>query len=154
MPMHRPVDLASPPLWDGYCADPFVIRGHDGRFVMYGTSPTLPGEHAFQMLVSTDLDGWEDAGGALVVDPAAPRDTQYWAPEVAFADGRYWMYYSRGIGDAGHQLRVATATDATGPFEDTGCVLTADLPFAIDPSPYRDRDGTWWLFFATDLVEG
>ena len=29
----------------------------------------------------------------------------------------------------------------TGPFEDLDIVLTPDLPFAIDPSPYRDRDG-------------
>ena len=77
---------------------------------MYGTTPRpLPGGRAFQVLVSDDLDHWEDAGGALVVDAAAPADTEYWAPEVAFADGRYWMYYSRGIGDAGHQLRVASA---------------------------------------------
>jgi len=144
----------SPALWDGYCADPFVVRAQDGRYVMYGTTMSRPAGRAFQVLVSTDLTHWEDAGGALVVDGSEAPDTQYWAPEVAFADGRYWMYYSRGIADAGHQLRVATATDATGPFEDTGDVLTADLPFAIDPSPYRDASGTWWLYFATDLVEG
>ncbi len=154
MTTHRPVDLPFPALWDGYCADPFVVRASDGRFVMYGTTPDLPGGRAFQMLVSSDLDHWDDAGGALVADAAAPAGTEYWAPEVAFADGRYWMYYSRGIGDAGHQLRVATAADATGPFEDTGDVLTPDLPFAIDPSPFRDAAGCWWLFFATDLVEG
>lgn len=144
----------SPALWDGYCADPFVIRSHDGSYIMYGTTPSLPGGRAFQMLTSPDLKHWEDAGGALVVGGPESADTQYWAPEVAFADGRYWMYYSRGLGDAGHQLRVAAATEATGPFHDTGDVLTADLPFAIDPSPYRDAAGTWWLFFATDLVEG
>ena len=64
------------------------------------------------------------------------------------------MYYSSGLGESGHRLRVATATDPTGPFEDLGTVLTPDLPFAIDPSPYRDPSGTWWLFYATDLVEG
>ena len=64
------------------------------------------------------------------------------------------MYYSRGVGDAGHQIRVASSRSATGPFEDTGDVLTADLPFAIDPSPYRDPAGSWWLFYATDVVAG
>ena len=59
---------------------------------------------------------------------------------MAHADGRYWMYYSRGVGDTGHQLRVASSASPTGPFEDVGDVLTPDLPFAIDPSPYRDRD--------------
>ena len=145
----------SPPLWDGYCADPFVLRAHDGQFVMYGTTPReLPGGRAFQVLVSADLDTWEDVGGALVRPQEESEGTEYWAPEVAYTDGRYWMYYSRGIGDAGHQIRVATSDAATGPFEDTGDVLTDDQPFAIDPSPFRDQAGDWWLFWATDLVEG
>lgn len=144
-----------PPLWDGYCADPFVLQAHDGRFVMYGTTPRpLPHGRAFQVLVSDDLDTWEDVGGALEVDQPWPEGTEFWAPEVALVDGRYWMYYSRGIGDSGHVLRVAVADDPTGPFEDTGTVLTPDLPFAIDPSPFRDPAGGWWLFYATDLVEG
>jgi beta-xylosidase len=144
-----------PPLWDGYCADPFVIRDRDGQYVMYGTTPEpLPDGRAFQVLVSADLETWEDAGGALVVPQPEPDGAEYWAPEVAFAQARYWMYYSRGRGDAGHQIRVAVSDCATGPFEDTGRVLTGGLPFAIDPSPYRDRSGSWWLFFATDVVEG
>lgn len=144
-----------PPLWDGYCADPFVLRADDGRYVMYGTTPrSLPDGRAFQVLVSDDLIGWQDVGGALVPPEPAPAGAEYWAPEVAYADGRYWMYYSRGIGDAAHQIRVAVSRSATGPFEDTGDVLTSDLPFAIDPSPYRDPSGSWWLFYATDLVEG
>ena len=149
------VDEPYPPLWDGYCADPFVVQGEDGRYVMYGTTPRpLPGGRAFQVLVSDDLVTWEDAGGALVVEQPRGEGVEFWAPEVAFADGRWWMYYSRGLGDAGHRIRVAVADRATGPFEDTGDVLTADLPFAIDPSPYRDASGQWWLFYATDVVEG
>lgn len=146
---------ALPAVWDGYCADPFVLRAEDGRYVMFGTSPERPTDgRAFRVLVSDDLEHWQDLGGALIVpDPPQPG-VEYWAPEVAHADGRYWMYYSCGRGDAGHQLRVASSVSATGPFEDTGVVLTADLPFAIDPSPYRDPNGAWWLFFASDLVEG
>ncbi len=144
-----------PHLWDGYCADPFVLHADDGRYVMYGTTPlSLPDGRAFQVLVSDDLVTWEDVGGALVVPEPAPEGVEHWAPEVAHADGRYWMYYSRGRGDVGHQLRVASSVSATGPFEDVGVILTADLPFAIDPSPYRDPSGAWWLFYASDLVEG
>ncbi|WP_377644944.1 glycoside hydrolase family 43 protein [Oryzobacter terrae] len=151
----RDRQATAPPLWDGYCADPFVLHAQDGRYVMYGTTPVpLPEGRAFQVLVSDDLETWRDVGGALAVADDAPADTEYWAPEVAHAHGTYWMYYSTGIGDAGHRLRVATASDPTGPFEDVGAVLTPDLPFAIDPSPYQDPSGDWWLFYATDLVEG
>ena len=46
------------------------------------------------------------------------------------------------------------SASATGPFEDAGDALTPELPFAIDPCPFRDVAGPWWLFYATDLVEG
>jgi arabinan endo-1,5-alpha-L-arabinosidase len=149
------LDAAPEPVWDGYCADPFVLRADDGRYVMYGTSTgLLPDGRAFQTLVSDDLRSWQPVGGALEVGTDNPEGAQWWAPEVAHADGRYWMYYSRGVGHEGHQIRVAVSTDPTGPFTDVGEPLTPDLPFAIDPSPFQDTDGGWWLFYATDLVEG
>ena len=99
----------------------------------------LPDGRAFQTLVSDDLDTWEDAGGALVVAEDAADGTEWWAPEVAHADGRYWMYYSRGLGDTGHQLRVASASDPTGPFEDAGDVLTAGPALRHRPVPLPRR---------------
>jgi beta-xylosidase len=133
--------LAPQPVWDGYCADPFVIRSGSG-YTMYGTAPgPLADGRLFQTLTSEDLITWTDAGGALVPLLDAVPGTEYWAPEVVAVDGGYWMYYSAGIGDKGHHLRVATAAD-----------LTPDLPFAIDPSPFLDSDGSWWLYFATDQL--
>ena len=32
--------------------------------------------------------------------------------------------------------------------------LTPEERFAIDPHPFRDRDGAWWLYFARDVLEG
>ena len=142
-------------LWDGYCADPFVVRGEDGRYVMYGTTPhPLPGGRAFQVLVSDDLDHWEDAGGALVVSRPAPADAEYWAPEVAFADGRYWMYYSWA---AGTPTTRSGWPSRTGPPGRSRTPATCSPPTCPSPStrrPYRDADGGWWLFYATDLVAG
>src|SRR5215212_7247438 len=79
--------------------------------------------------------------------------TGFWAPEVAHAEGRWWMYYSVGDGDVGHHLRVAVADDPTGPYVDQGVDLTPDERFAIDPSPFRADDGSWWLFFARDVLD-
>ena len=142
------------PVWDGYCADPFVLRTESG-WVMYGSTPgPLPDGRWFQTLQSTDLVTWTDVGGALRPLTGLPTGSEYWAPEVTEVDGAYWMYYSVGVEDVGHHLRVATSTTATGPFTDIGVDLTPDLPFAIDPSPFLDDDGRRWLFFATDVVEG
>jgi GH43 family beta-xylosidase len=64
------------------------------------------------------------------------------------------MYYSAGRRDRGHLLRVAVADAPEGPFVDQGVVLTPDERFAIDPHPFRDEDGQWYLFYAHDVLDG
>ena len=113
------------PVWDGYFADPFVLRLADGGYVAYGTHPGSDGDRVFEALVSPDLEQWESAGAVLERLPAGFGE-DYWAPEVAEAGGAYWMYYSVGRGIEGHHLRVARADAATGPFTDLGVNLTPD----------------------------
>ncbi len=64
------------------------------------------------------------------------------------------MYYSCGEGDVGHSLRVAVADSPVGPYVDQGVDLTPDERFAIDPHPFQDADGSWYLFYARDVLEG
>jgi beta-xylosidase len=138
-------------VYDGYFADPFVLRLEDGTYAAYGTGEIVDGR-AFEVLRSADLERWERVGGAL--EPLdEPWATDYWAPEVAFADGTYFMYYSPGTGDAGHLIRVATSDSPWGPFADSGQVLTPGEPFAIDAHPFRDEDGQWYLFYAHDALD-
>ncbi len=140
------------PAYGGYFADPFLLRTPEG-FVAYGTGrPGTSAAGSFTALVSEDLRSWRSAGPVLR-GPDGALGTDYWAPEVVYADGVYWMYYSVGHGIVGHHLRVARAESALGPFIDAGVNLTTDLPFAIDPHPFRDRDGTWYLYFARDVLD-
>jgi len=145
-----PIDYRNP-VYDGYFADPFVLAC-DGRYIAYGTGAIIDGL-VFETLVSSDLVHWERMGGALQPADPALGDT-FWAPEVVRADDRFWMYYSVGTQDGPHQLRVASAANALGPFVDEGVNLSADERFAIDPHPFRDTDGTWYLFFARDVLAG
>jgi beta-xylosidase len=145
-------DLASyvNPVYDGYFADPFVLR-HDGAYYAYGTHPeagrTVPG------LVSSDLVHWRSLGEVL--EPLEPARENYWAPEVAVRDGRFYMYFSAGGEEGeGHQVRVATADAPEGPFRDTGVVLDPELPFSIDAHPFFDDDGRWYLFYCRDFLDG
>jgi hypothetical protein len=41
-----------------------------------------------------------------------------------------------------------------GPYVDLGLDLTPDERFAIDPHPFQDVDGSWYLFYARDVLEG
>jgi len=122
----------------------------DGRYVAYGTGSSVDGR-IFEVLESTDLATWTRVGGAMEpIDPALGTDC--WAPEVVEADGRFWLYYSVGFDDAEHHLRVAVANHPFGPFVDAGVNLTPHERFAIDPHPFRDPDGTWYLYYARDVL--
>lgn len=138
------------PVYDGYFADPFVLR-HGDRYFAYGTGSVVDGL-VFEVLESADLASWRRVGGALLPLPSE-LGTAYWAPEVVFAEGRFWMYYSLGTGDAQHHLRVAVADEPQGPFVDQGVNLTPEELFAIDPHPFLDTDGTWYLFYAHDVLD-
>jgi GH43 family beta-xylosidase len=141
-------------LYPGYFADPFVLRTEDG-YVAYGTCPERSVDddgREFVVLSSGDLLTWRNHGGALERADAA-LGTDYWAPEVAHADGRWWMFYSVGHDITGHHIRVAVADDPLGPFSDLGLNLTPDERFAIDPHPFQDADGRWYLFLARDVLD-
>ena len=139
------------PVFDGYFADPFLTR-FEGEYVAYGSNDYSLGTRGFQALRSQDLKQWTSMGTVFTgADPALGN--AYWAPEVAFADDRYWIYYSVGHDILGHHIRVAVAESPFGPFEDTGVNLTPDESFAIDAHPFLDTDGTWYLFFARDVLD-
>jgi beta-xylosidase len=139
------------PVYPGSFADPFVLR-HDGWYYAYGTDVRADSRLAFEVLRSRDLVAWNSLGRCLADLVRPSRD--YWAPEVAVDDGRFHLYYSVGVEDRDHRLRVATARRPEGPFVDSGRVLTPDERFAIDASPFRDDDGQWYLFYARDRLEG
>jgi arabinan endo-1,5-alpha-L-arabinosidase len=154
----------SNPVADGYFADPFVLRTH-GAWYAYGTGPegdaavTSARSMAFEIRKSDDFVTWHTVGYALRTpdlplpdDPAERR--KWWAPEVIAFGDRLYLYYSTGIEDRGHRIRVAVADAPDGPFEDLGIELTPHERFAIDPHPFVDVDGTAYLFYARDLLEG
>ena len=143
----------SNPVWDGYCADPFVLR-HDDFYYAYGTGPAQDGKE-FVVLRSRDLVNWERLPNAL--EPVEKlKNKPHWAPEVAFSQGQFWMYYSadESSDDASHRLRVAVADVAGGPFRDVG-LLPLDEGFAIDASPFCDpKTDHWFLYYARDFFDG
>lgn len=149
------------PVYAGYFADPFVWE-HRGVYYAVGTGEAeacgavadAPGGRVFPLLCSEDFVTWGPLDNALVrPDPALGHS--FWAPEVAFHEGTFFLYYSVGLEDKHHQLRVASSTRPDGPYRDVGRPLLAprDVPFAIDPHPYRDADGRWYLFYARDFLD-
>ena len=141
------------PIWPGYFADPFVFRASDGFYYAYGTGPAADNGMRFPCLRSSNLVDWEARPHSL-----APVDgcVNYWAPEVAEKDGRFYMFYSATTqkSDEHHRLRVATSATPDGPFIDSGKLLVPEVGFSIDGHPFLDPiSGQWFLFFATDYTD-
>lgn len=146
------------PLFDGYFADPFVLRvEEEDAYYAFGTGDA-GGNRRFSLLRSTDFIHWDFLGGALIPPEQTALGNQFWAPEVARGDdGRFYLYYSVGHeGETGHTLRVAVSDVPQGLYRDSGgepLVNPSEVPFTIDAHPFRDSDGQWYLFYARDFLD-
>ena len=157
------------PVYSGYFADPFMWKVKDEYYAV-GTGPLEAGGQftraeelsstlqvqmrVFPLLRSDDFVTWHGVSGALLRPDPALGET-FWAPEVAYNDGHYYLYYSVGIEDKGHQLRVGVSNHPMGPYQDAGTALVdpETTSFAIDPHPFQDDDGQWYLFWAQDFLD-
>jgi GH43 family beta-xylosidase len=144
---HRQISDFQNPVYAVSFPDPFVLE-HDGLYYAYATGDAGEGR-VFAAAVSEDLVAWRPLGGVM---PRLDRDSpHYWAPEVVYDNGRFYLYYSVG-NEEWMELRVAIAKRAEGPFEDQGLKLTGEQ-FAIDAHVLKDDDGTWYMFYATDFLD-
>ena len=141
------------PVYDDYFADPFVWRLADAYWAI-GTGPVSGSDRIFPLLRSPDLVHWEPAGGALV-RPTGFESANFWAPEVAQHEGKFYLYYSAGRSDEDHRLFVAASDRPDGPYRQLAGPLVDPTvcPFTIDPHPFRDDDGQWYLFYARDFLD-
>lgn len=142
------------PAFRGYFADPFVWR-HGEFYYAVGTpeADQCADGRVFPLLRSSDLRDWTYLHNALE-RPEPSLGGDFWAPEVAYHDGAFYMYYSVGKGDKAHHIRVAKSATAEGPYVDVGALTNLETcPFAIDAHPFRDDDGQWYLFYARDFLD-
>lgn len=135
------------PVYDESFPDPFVLK-YRGEYWAYCTGIQDDGR-CFGVLRSADLVRWERCSNAMA--PLSEPWTEYWAPEVLYLHGVFYLYYS--VGNENHMhLRVATSSRPGGPFVDSGRRLTRE-EFAIDAHVFTEDDGRRYLFYATDFVD-
>jgi len=131
--------------------DPFVLLSDDGYFYMYATS----GGMGFTGWRSADMVNWTRLG--VVFQPGSFHwgMGDFWAPEVIFHNGRYYMFFSARW-QVGSTLRigVAVSDSPAGPFVDALDRPLFDFGWAaIDGHPFIDDCGTIYLYFARDCSE-
>jgi GH43 family beta-xylosidase len=134
------------PVYPNSFPDPYVLKFR-GEYFAYCTDFAADGK-VFGVLRSRDLVGWQAAGGAMT--PLAGGAPFYWAPEVTYHNGKFYLYYSVG-NETLMEIRVAVSDRPDSGFVDSGHKLTSE-EFAIDAHVFEDSDGARYLFYATDFL--
>jgi len=131
--------------------DPQAIRvGH--TFYAYGTNGDLGN---VPTLRSSDLVHWRPVGDAMPHLAPWTDPGRTWAPEVLRVSAHRFVLYYTAAGAAALRQCVGRAVARTpvGPFVDRSqhpLVCQAGQGGSIDAHPFRDADGTLYLYWKND----
>jgi hypothetical protein len=148
--------LAKPLVKDIYTADPsahvfnnkiYIYPSHD---IDAGIAENDNGDH-FAMkdyhILSMDSIGGPvtDNGVALDIKDIPWAGRQLWAPDAAYKNGTYYLYFPvKDKKDIFH-IGVATAKTPIGPFKAEPKPMAGS--YSIDPAVFTDTDGSTYMYF-------
>ena len=135
--------------------DPFVLV-HEGAYYLYGTRGATcwgPAD-GFDVYVSRDMEEWDGPFVCFHNDGSFWADRNYWAPEVYFYKGAFYMFASFKNPDVRRGTAVLKAESPLGPFvpHSDGCVTPRDWE-CLDGTLYVDKAGKPWMVFCHEWVQ-
>ncbi len=86
-----------------------------------------------------------DHGVALDIKDVPWAGRQMWAPDAAFKDGVYYLYFPVKDKEDVFRIGVAKSTSPTGPFKAEAQPVAGT--YSIDPSVFKDDDGQYYMYF-------
>jgi beta-xylosidase len=148
--------LSQPLVKHIYTADPSA-HVFNGRLYIYpshdtatGTAEDDIGSH-FDMrdyhILSMDSIGAPvtDHGVALHIKDIPWAGRQLWAPDAAFANNTYYLYFPAKNKQDVFQVGVATSNKPEGPFIAEKEPIRGS--YSIDPAVFKDDDGSFYMYF-------
>ncbi len=135
--------------------DHFVIKVDD-KWYSTGTSmPVWTGPNpGVRLLVSEDLVNWEHHSWLIDAEKLpedSPYNGRFWAPEIHFIQGKYWLTVNSGKvtkedpkGMETHGIWLFSADKVTGPYELVNGPLTNK--YNNDATLFEDEDGQTYLY--------
>jgi hypothetical protein len=148
--------LTKPLVTDIYTADPsahvfedkiYIYPSHD---IDAGIAEKDDGSH-FAMrdyhIFSMDSVNGEikDHGVALDIKDIPWAGRQLWAPDAAYKNGKYYLYFPVKDKEDVFRIGVATGTSPAGPFKPEPEPIAKS--YSIDPAVFTDTDGNSYMYF-------
>lgn len=100
----------------------------------------------YHILSMEDIDApCVDNGEALHMKDVPWVSKQMWAPDAAFKNGTYYLFFPARDSEGVFHIGVATSKNPTGPFEAQPDYIPGS--FSIDPAVLMDDDGTGYIYF-------
>jgi len=154
--IQKPTVNSEPLVSHIYTADPSA-HVFDGKIYIYpshdiesGIKEDDTGAH-FDMrdyhILSLDSISGEvkDNGVALDKKDVPWVGRQMWAPDAAFANGKYYLYFPAKDKSDVFRIGVATSTSPVGPFKAEPKPIEGS--YSIDPAVFTDTDGNSYMYF-------
>ena len=139
-----------------YTADPSA-HFFNGRIYIYpshdtatGTPEDDLGSHFNMMdyhILSMDSIGGKvtDHGVALHIKDIPWAGRQLWAPDAAYANNTYYLYFPVKDKQDIFRIGVATSSKPEGPFKAEKNPIKGS--YSIDPAVFKDDDGSFYMYF-------
>ena len=116
---------------------------HDGEDNDEGDEYQMEDYHVLS-LDNLDAD-CVDNGEALHMKDVPWVSKQMWAPDVAYKNGKYYLYFPARDKDGIFHIGVAVGDDPVGPFKPEDSYIPGS--FSIDPASFVDDDGRAYLYY-------
>lgn len=100
----------------------------------------------YHILSMDNVDGKvTDHGVALDISNIPWAGRQLWAPDAAFKNGTYFLYFPVKDKKDVFRIGVATSKSPTGPFKAAPNPIPGS--YSIDPAVFTDTDGNSYMYF-------
>lgn len=99
----------------------------------------------FVMSMDSTLSNTKVHDTALKLEDIPWATNKLWAPDAAFANGKYYLYFPAKNKHNEFQIGVAVGDKPEGPFLPQPLPITGS--YSIDPSVFKDDDGSHYLYF-------
>lgn len=139
-----------------FTADPSA-HVFNNRIYIYPSHDTATGTPEDDLGTHFDMRDYHilsmDSLGGVVTDHGVALDIrdvpwagkQMWAPDAAFSNGKYYLYFPAKDKEGVFRIGVAMSEKPEGPFISTKEPIKG--AYSIDPCVFKDEDGSFYMYF-------